>query len=121
MSAPEPIKPFLAGPSRQLRELSHEAWLVEAEQRFGADAMGWKFICPSCGHITAVGDWKKAGATEGQVAFSCVGRNLGADDKQTFRNQGGPCQYAGGGLFRLNPVRVVMADGKVRETFEFAS
>ena len=109
-----------SGAGALMRELTHEGWLAEAEQRFGPDAMDWKFVCPSCGHVTAVRDWKAAGASEGQVAFSCVGRNLGADDARTFRNQGGPCQYAGGGLFGLNPVRVTLADGKVRDTFEFA-
>jgi hypothetical protein len=93
--------------------VSLEEFHATARARFGNDPMGWRFVCPSCGHIAAVRDWKGAGAPEGAVAFSCVGRWLGADGDRTFRRQGGPCNYAGGGLFPLNPVRVVGLDQDV--------
>ena len=86
--------------------LTHDEWLTEAKRRFGDDPMDWRFVCPSCGHIASVKDWKDAGAAEGEVAFSCVGRHLGADSSKTFKKEGGPCNYAGGGLFKLNPVSV---------------
>ena len=75
--------------------------------------MKWRFVCPSCGHVASVKDWKDAGASEGEVAFSCVGRHLNADDAKTFKHDGGPCQYAGGGLFGLNPVTVIHEDGTI--------
>ena len=86
--------------------MTQEQWRAEAVELFGPDPMDWKFVCPSCGHVASVRDWKDAGATEGEAAFSCVGRHLNADDKNTFQKKGGPCQYAGGGLFKLNPVKV---------------
>jgi hypothetical protein len=43
-----------------------------------------------------------------------------ASDSKTFRRAGGPCLYAGGGLFKLNPIHVFMPDGVVREAFAFA-
>lgn len=103
-----------------MRTLTHDEWMTEAKRRFGDDAMQWRFVCPSCGHIASVKDWKDAGATEGEVAFSCIGRRLKADDAKTFGKKGGPCNYAGGGLFRLNPVLVQFGDGEPRQTFEFA-
>ena len=72
-------------------EMTHEEWTAEAERRFGKNAHDWKFVCPSCGHVASVRDWKEAGATEGEVAFSCVGRRTGAADDRTFRGKGGPC------------------------------
>jgi hypothetical protein len=81
-------------------EMTHAEWIAEAERRFGMDAKTWRFVCPSCKHVASVQDWKDAGAGEGEVAFSCT--------------------YAGGGLFRLNPVQVKMPDGNVRQTFAFA-
>ena len=104
------------------RAIAHADWIAEAKAKFGDDPMAWRFVCPSCGHAASVKDWKDAGASEGEVAFSCVGRNLkdnGAADK-AFKRDGGPCNYAGGGLFRLNPVHVKFDDGPVRQTFEFA-
>lgn len=59
---------------------------------------------------TLVSDWVAAGAGEGEIAFSCVGRRNPA-----FTD----CDYAGGGLFRLNPIKVVMPDGGISETFDF--
>ncbi len=94
-------------------------WKAEAVRRFGEDPMRWAFVCPSCGHVATVQDWMDAGATESAVAFSCVGRWIAADDAKTFKREGGPCNYAGGGLFKLNPV-IVTYDGGEHEVFDFA-
>jgi len=80
--------------------------------------MGWKFVCPSCGYVASVKDWKDAGASDREAAFSCVGRAMNSD-KQIFDKTGGPCNYAGGGLFGLNPVTVDF-DGKAIKVFAFA-
>lgn len=97
---------------------THEEWQAEARRRFGDDPLQWRFVCPSCGHVASVQDWKDAGAQEGHVAFSCVGRWL--PNPKQMGERPGPCNYAGGGLFRLNPVEVVMPGGKVRQAFAFA-
>lgn len=100
-----------------MKVMSEEEWRAEGTRRFGEDRMKWRFKCPSCGHVAAVEDWKAAGASEGEVAFSCVGRHL--NGKDAFKGPPGPCNYAGGGLFRINPVRV-MHDGRHSDVFEFA-
>ena len=88
-----------------MKKMTVEEWNKEGESLFGMDRMNWKFICPSCGHVASVRDWKDAGASESAVAFSCVGRYTGA--KRELGEKGeGPCNYAGGGLFKLNPVEV---------------
>ena len=96
---------------------SVDEWHKEAIGRFGDDRMKWKFVCPSCGHVAAVADWKAAGATDGEVAFSCVGRHI--PGSKTLGQKPGPCNYAGGGLFRLNPVEVRDGD-KTHRIFDFA-
>lgn len=99
---------------------THEAWLAEARRRFGDDARTWSFLCPVCGWRASVQDWKAAGAPEGAVAFSCVGR-WRPNPRDAFGGEGaGPCNYAGGGLFALNPVRVTMPDGTHHDVFQFA-
>lgn len=100
--------------------MTHDEWTAEAVRRFGDDYMRWRFVCPSCGHVASVQDWKDAGAPESAVAFSCVGRWAGGDPEKTFMKQGGPCNYAGGGLIRLNPVVVESEGGKVTRVFAFA-
>ncbi|GAB1340905.1 VVA0879 family protein [Gemmatimonas sp.] len=86
--------------------MTHEAFLAEARRRFGDDPAAWCFVCPSCGHVASVRDWREAGAPNSAIGFSCVGRWSGGDDTKTFMNSGGPCQYAGAGLFRINPVTI---------------
>lgn len=95
-------------------------WRAEGTRRFGADMFAWEFVCPSCGHIAKVQDWQAAGAHENTVAFSCIGRWLGADDSKTFRGAGGPCNYAGGGLIGLNPMTVIDEAGTPHRVFAFA-
>ena len=91
---------------------------AEGTRRFGSDEMHWQFICPSCGHIASVQDWKDAGAEESAVAFSCVGRWL--TGAKQIGEKSGPCNYAGGGLFRLNPMKVVCEGDVVIDVFDFA-
>lgn len=102
------------------REITFEQWQKEGIEKFGEDQMKWAFVCPSCDYVATVQDWKNAGAKEDEVGFSCVGRHLDAGDEHTFRRDGGPCNYAGDGLFKLNPIRVVFPDGKKVDVFEFA-
>lgn len=96
--------------------MTQEEWFAEGKKRFGDDMMKWKFVCPACKHVAAVEDWKKAGAPENTVAFSCVGRWIGGGDMGTTK----PCNYAGGGLFRLNPAEVIMPNGSKHQAFAFA-
>lgn len=96
-------------------------WRAKAAELFGEDWMKWKFVCPVCGHIASVQDWKDAGAPVQSAAFSCVGRWAGASAAVAKAKESavgpngirgkGPCNYAGGGLFKLNPVTVVDPDG----------
>lgn len=110
-------------PSHQTprRSLNRVQWVQEAEARFGPDPKRWAFKCPVCGHVATLQDWKDAGAPETAAMFSCVGRWLpGGGEAFGKSRTTGPCNYAGGGLFRLNPVSV--NDGEaVHQVFEFAT
>lgn len=99
--------------------MTHAEWKAEAIRRFGTDPMKWKFVCPVCGHVASVQDWEDVKAFE-SAGFSCVGRYL-PKARQAFEEKGpGPCNYAGGGLFRLNPTEVTTEDGKISHVFAFA-
>jgi len=95
-------------------------WRAEGVRRFGEDHMKWRFVCPSCGHVQTPADYKAVNAPERAVAFSCIGRRTPGATGEIGQKGKGPCNYAGGGLFRLNPIRVV--DGSAtHEVFEFAA
>jgi len=107
------------------RELTHNEWIGEAQILFGTDPAQWAFRCPVCKHVATVQDYKNAGAPEGAVGFSCIGRWMDKpenafDVPAGETAQKGPCNYAGGGLIRLNPVTVAFPDGGKRQVFEFA-
>jgi hypothetical protein len=89
--------------------MTKEKFYKEATRRFGTDVMNWKFVCPVCNTIISVADYKKAGASEGAIGFSCIGRYL-SECQKAFGNKpvikGQPCDYTGGGLFGLNPMEV---------------
>jgi hypothetical protein len=85
--------------------MTRDEWLAKASELFGNDMMKWSFVCPSCGHVASVQDYKNAGAPSSAIAFSCVGRWM--DEKhEAFQKGKGPCNYSGGGLFAINPVEV---------------
>jgi hypothetical protein len=98
--------------------LTRQQWEAAGASRYGTDRMQWKFRCPSCGHIATPADYRSAGAPENAVAFSCVGRWSGSES-EAFAGKKGPCNYAGGGLFRLNPIAVTDGANK-HEMFDFA-
>jgi len=99
-------------------EMTYAEWINEAKSRFGDDPKQWKFICPVCGYVASLREWREAGAPIEAAAFSCVGRWKGAGTG-FGKNMKGPCDYAGGGLFRLNPIRVIRGEEK-HEVFAFA-
>ena len=106
--------------SDQPARMTKAEWLAEAERRFGKDPMKWKFVCPACGFVQSTQDYKDAGAPSSAAAFSCVGRWSGHMKDDAFVTKKGPCNYAGGGLIHLNPIKVVDEDGQEHEVFAFA-
>ena len=100
-------------------KMTLEEWRAKATELFGPDKMGWRFVCPACDHVASVRDWLAVGAPLNTAAFSCVGRWSGASRK-AFAEGNGPCDYAGGGLFPINPVTVVCPDGVEIQAFAFA-
>lgn len=95
--------------------MTYLEWEEEGKALFGPNMRTWSFVCPVCKHVATVQDWLDAGAPNSTIAFSCVGRWI-PGSRSAFNGSGpGPCSYAGGGLFPLNPVEV---DGE--RYFEFA-
>lgn len=99
--------------------MTHEEWKAEAVRRFGPDMSTWRFVCPVCGHTYSVAEGDAANM-QGAIGFSCIGRYVGAKRDALGGNGAGPCNYAGGGLFKLNPVTVVMPDGDEITAMAFA-
>ena len=86
--------------------MTKQEWEAEGTRLFGEDQMQWKFVCPLCKHVQSVQDYKDAGSDPGMVGFSCIGRVI-AGSRDVLTDTGhGPCNYAGGGFIRLNPVDV---------------
>jgi hypothetical protein len=106
-------------------EIEKDDWILAGEERYGKDRKKWSFRCPVCGFAATGEDYAAAGAGKGCVGFSCIGRWMPKCDRafDYVRKNGeakkGPCDYAGGGLFRLNPIHV--KDGfREHEFFDFA-
>ena len=95
-------------------------WRQNAVDLFGPDPKEWAFKCPSCGHVQTVQDFVDVGASPQAANMNCIGRYLDEDVPGIWAEEG-PCDYAGQGLFRLNPVRVVTDDGETVGVFAFAS
>ena len=90
-----------------------QEFMAEGESRFGSDFERWRFVCPHCGYVATVIEWKQAGAGIESVGRSCVGNWKSVD----ALSASGPCTYKGDDR---NPCFVVFADGVVRRVFAYA-
>jgi len=103
----------------QAKAMTLEEWRAKAIALFGQDEFQWRFVCPLCGHVQKADDfrpYKERGATPTSAYQECIGRYTGAREMKP-RGEG-PCNYAGYGLFRLSPVRVII-DGEELHAFAF--
>lgn len=100
--------------------MTKEEWEARGTELFGPDQMTWRFVCPSCGNVQSVEGFKAfrdQGVQPSTAYFSCIGRWDGHMDNDAFGGKS-PCNYAGGGLLRINPVLV--KDGEVEhQVFAF--
>ena len=104
--------------------MTKEEWEAKGKKLFGEDYLKWRFVCPGCGHIQAVEDFrpfKDKGADPNSATIECIGRYSG--DKSWMndnpRKTGGPCDYAGYGLLCISPVTVIDGDKRIH-SFAFA-
>jgi hypothetical protein len=100
---------------------SIEAWEAEGKRRFGNDYMEWKFVCPMCGHVASVADFKAAGAADPNCAYTeCLGRYHGKGSPQAGDSSG--CNWAAYGLFGIprGGCYVLQPDGTKAHIFDFA-
>lgn len=89
--------------------MTYDEWQDQGRKLFGPNKDDWPFECPSCGYVATAKDYQALGAPLGAIGFSCIGRFWKDQSKvQGFpaKKNGRPCNYAGGGLFRINPIEV---------------
>ncbi len=102
--------------------MSYDEWVDRGVELFGHDRFDWKFVCPSCGNVQCPRDfepYKDRGVTPDTAYFNCIGRYDGHMDVDICSGKS-PCNYASGGLFNLNKLRVIGLDGKEHRIFKFA-
>ena len=93
-------------------KMTRKEWEAEGVRRFGENRKNWKFICPVCGHVASVQDYLDVKADDGDIGIACIGRYskerifkaFGSNPKNIKKS---PCDYAGYGLFQLNPIEIV--------------
>lgn len=105
-----------------------EQWRAEGIVRFGTDPHNWKFVCPLCGNVASVEEFrpfKDKGATPESAFQECIGRYTGGREAfggnhESFGEKDQPCNYAAYGLFKFGPVKVTLENGKEIKIFDFA-
>lgn len=94
-------------------------WQAEGERLFGPDMLAWKFVCPSCGNVAAIADFKPyrhMGADANAATCACIGLFTGVPPGSAR-----PCHYfAFTGDRSLCPVFVLSPSGVVIPCFGFA-
>lgn len=116
-----PTQTARAGPGDT--KITEKEWRALGVRLYGKDPRDWKFRCPACGHVQSMRDYatlpQPCGKPEDTIGYSCIGR-LMETCSAAFSGEPGPCNYAGGGLFQMNPITVVKEDGTSHRAFAFA-
>jgi len=113
--------------------ITRDEWLDKATRLFGDNLENWKFICPTCSTVQTVRDFLERTNLEREnitnvIGFSCIGRwaaggceraGLNTEHQEPKSKEAMGCNYAGGGLFQLNPV-VIEFEGAEYRRFAFA-
>ena len=100
------------------QEISLDDWQAKGKELFGEDYMRWRFVCPGCGNIATVEDFrqfKDKGASPNDAVQACIGRFSGGDWAKKTK----PCNYAAYGLLHLSPLVVVDEEGNKTQAFGF--
>jgi len=103
-------------PAEGFVSMSKVAWMERGTRLFGEDKMKWRFVCPACGNIAAVEDFRKYkdnGAEPDKATCNCIGRFDG-EHGHVVMGTAKPCNYTGYGLFNLCPVMVIDGDKEIR-------
>lgn len=96
-------------------------WKAEGKRRFGENTDEWKFVCPACGHVARVIDFKPyadKGANPDSAYQECIGRYTDAGAPEKGKQ---PCNWAAYGLFRISGHDVELEDGSITPVFAFAA
>jgi hypothetical protein len=101
-----------------------DEWKAKGEKLFGKDLLDWKFVCPACGRVTAIQEFKDLDVDPNQAPQICIGRVNGKGmsgwtGKKKDNSDG--CDWAAFGLFgTLGKGEVVVAEaGTETEVFKF--
>jgi len=71
--------------------------MKELKRRFGENMLDWSFVCPACGKVSTVRDFKNAGAQPNDSFQNCIGRFTGKGSPTKKSKDG--CNWAAYGLF----------------------
>lgn len=101
-------------------ELTLDEWEAQGRARYGDDKTQWVFQCPCCKVHTKAQEWIEA--QEPSISFSCIGRTHARPQSAVFGEKLRPvgCDYAGGGFFKLNPIKIIDEDGNSERIFNFS-
>lgn len=133
VTAPENLDIY-TGPGFRLdlRKLTQAELVAEAREKFGPDPMGWAFKCPVCGDAATARDFRDALESHPRLARGepatasdllgqeCIGRTLGALNRDGKKYAGRGCDWAAYGLFK-GPWEIVMPDGHSAWSFALAA
>lgn len=115
------VSEFSKKGNQKLIHMTKEDWVALGTELFGPDMLNWEFVCPACGNVAKVEDYrqyKDHGATPDTATCNCIGRYDG--HMNVDMGTGKPCNYTGYGLFDLCPVRVMDGEHEIR-CFAFAT
>ena len=114
----------VAKEGKQYKTYTELEWNQRGVKLFGEDRLNWKFVCPICGNIQSVEDFRQyqdKGATPASAYKVCIGRYSGGRSAFGYKKKDEnktPCDYISSGFFRIGDT-VIREDGENLCCFPF--
>lgn len=95
-----------------MKEQTLKEWQSEMKSRFPSGSDSVAFLCPACGGVSTIGEFKAIGVRQDLAAQTCIGRHVG----------GKGCNWCAYGLLATlgKGRRITLDNGDKIEVFDFA-
>lgn len=92
------------------RRFTKQQYFDELIEKHGSFKDNWAFVCPKCGNVQTIAEFKDHDIDPNNVNYACIGRYV----------EGRGCDFVIDKLVGNHPLEVIMDDQTIALSFEIA-
>jgi len=92
------------------RRITKQQYFDELIEKHGSFKDNWACVCPKCGNVQTIAEFKDHDIDPNNVNYACIGRYV----------EGRGCDFVIDSLVKNHPLEVIMDDQTIALSFEIA-